>query len=67
MFSSSSQACPDLALLDVALALQQARTIYRCPGGGKGVGSLTRGDLRETALPRHMRHHAEGSETAGIT
>lgn len=64
---SSSQACPDLALLDVALALQQARPIYRCPGGGRGVGYLTRGDLRETALPRRMRHPAEGSETAGIT
>lgn len=64
---SSSQVCPDLALLDVALALQQARPIHRCPGGGKGVGSLTRGDLRETALPRRMRHPAEGSETAGIT
>lgn len=55
MLSSASQACPDLALRCVALALQQTRPVCTGPGGGRGVGSLTRGNLRERWLSRGVR------------
>ena len=48
MLSSASQACPDLAL-------QQTWSVCTGPGGGRGVGSLTRGNLRERWLSRGVR------------